>query len=236
MDHVDLYYQHRVDRDTPVEETWGALSELVAAGKVRHLGISEASAATIRKAHAVHPVTAVQTEWSLWTRDVEENGVLDTVRELGIGFVAYSPLGRGFLSGRFRSIDDLAPDDLRRNHPRFQGDNFARNLELVDRVREIADDKGVTASQLALAWVLARGEDVVPIPGTTRVENLEQNVAAARGIARRQGPGPAGRGAARRGRPRATATRTCRRSTSEAAGARTARTENAQERRKPLHA
>ena len=178
VDHVDLYYQHRVDPDTPVEETWGALSELVAAGKVRHLGISEASAATIRRAHTVHPVTAVQTEWSLWTRDVEENGVLDTVRELGIGFVAYSPLGRGFLSGRFRSIDDLAPDDVRRNHPRFQGDNFARNLELVDRVREIADDKGVTASQLALAWVLARGEDVVPIPGTTRVENLEQNVGA----------------------------------------------------------
>ncbi|HYJ77670.1 MAG TPA: aldo/keto reductase [Actinomycetes bacterium] len=178
VDHVDLYYQHRVDPDTPVEETWGALSEIVAAGKVRHLGISEASAATIRRAHTVHPVTAVQTEWSLWTRDVEENGVLDTVRELGIGFVAYSPLGRGFLSGRFRSIDDLAPDDLRRNHPRFKGDNFARNLELVDRVREIADDKGVTASQLALAWVLARGDDVVPIPGTTRVENLEQNAGA----------------------------------------------------------
>jgi aryl-alcohol dehydrogenase-like predicted oxidoreductase len=178
VDHVDLYYQHRVDRDTPVEETWGALSELVGAGKVRHVGISEASAATIRRAHAVHPVTAVQTEWSLWTRDVEENGVLDTVRELGIGFVAYSPLGRGFLSGRFRSVDDLAPDDLRRNHPRFQGDNFARNLELVDRVREIADDKDVTASQLALAWVLARGEDVVPIPGTTRVANLEQNIGA----------------------------------------------------------
>jgi aryl-alcohol dehydrogenase-like predicted oxidoreductase len=178
VDHVDLYYQHRVDRSTPVEETWGALSEIVAAGKVRHLGISEASAATIRRAHAVHPVTAVQTEWSLWTRDVEENGVLDTVRELGIGFVAYSPLGRGFLSGRFRSIDDLAPDDLRRNHPRFQGENFARNLGLVDRVREIADDKGVTAGQLALAWVLARGEDVVPIPGTTRVANLEQNVGA----------------------------------------------------------
>ena len=178
VDHVDLYYQHRVDRSTPVEETWGALSEIVATGKVRHLGISEASAATIRRAHAVHPVTAVQTEWSLWTRDVEENGVLDTVHELGIGFVAYSPLGRGFLSGRFRSIDDLAPDDLRRNHPRFQGENFTRNLELVDRVREIADDKGVTASQLALAWVLARGEDVVPIPGTTRVANLEQNVGA----------------------------------------------------------
>ena len=178
VDHVDLYYQHRVDRETPVEETWGALSEVVAAGKVRHLGISEASAATIRRAHAVHPVTAVQTEWSLWTRDVEENGVLDAVRELGIGFVAYSPLGRGFLSGRFRSVDDLAPDDVRRNHPRFQGDNFTRNLELVDRVREIADDKGVTASQLALAWVLARGKDVVPIPGTTRVRNLEQNVDA----------------------------------------------------------
>src|SRR5215218_8522029 len=141
VDHVELYYQHRVDRETPVEETWGALAEVVAAGKVRHLGISEASAATIRAAHAVHPVTAVQTEWSLWTRDVEDNGVLDTVRELGIGFVAYSPLGRGFLSGRIRSVEDLADDDFRKHHPRFQGDNFARNLELVDKVREIADEK-----------------------------------------------------------------------------------------------
>ncbi len=164
---------------TPVEETWGALSELVAAGKVRHLGISEASAQTIRKAHAVHPITALQTELSLWTRDVEENGVLATVRELGIGFVAYSPIGRGFLSGEIRSIDDLAPDDFRRHNPRFQGENFAKNLELVDRVREIAAEKGVTASQLALAWVLAQGPDVVPIPGTKRVSYLEENTAAA---------------------------------------------------------
>ena len=179
VDHIDLYYQHRVDRSTPVEETWGALSELVAAGKVRHLGISEASAQTIRKAHAVHPITALQTELSLWTRDVEENGVLATVRELGIGFVAYSPLGRGFLSGEIRSIDDLGPDDFRRHNPRFQGENFAKNLELVDRVREIAAEKGVTASQLALAWVLAQGPDVVPIPGTKRVSYLEENTAAA---------------------------------------------------------
>ena len=179
VDHIDLYYQHRVDRSTPVEETWGALSELVAAGKVRHLGISEASAQTIRKAHAVHPITALQTELSLWTRDVEENGVLATVRELGIGFVAYSPIGRGFLSGEIRSIDDLAPDDFRRHNPRFQGENFAKNLELVDRVREIAAEKGVTASQLALAWVLAQGPDVVPIPGTKRVSYLEENTAAA---------------------------------------------------------
>ncbi len=179
VDHIDLYYQHRVDKQTPVEETWGTLSELVDAGKVRHLGISEASAATIRRAHDVHPVTAVQTEWSLWTRDVEENGVLATVREPGIGFVAYSPIGRGFLSGAIRSIDDLAPDDVRRNHPRFQGENFARNLELVEKVRELADQKGVTASQLALSWVLAQGEDVVPIPGTKRVTYLEENAAAA---------------------------------------------------------
>ena len=179
VDHIDLYYQHRVDRATPVEETWGALSELVGAGKVRHLGISEASAQTIRAAHAVHPITALQTELSLWTRDVEENGVLATVRELGIGFVAYSPIGRGFLSGEIRSIDDLAPDDFRRHNPRFQGENFAKNLELVDRVREIAAEKGVTASQLALAWVLAQGPDVVPIPGTKRVSYLEQNTAAA---------------------------------------------------------
>jgi aryl-alcohol dehydrogenase-like predicted oxidoreductase len=179
VDHIDLYYQHRVDRSTPIEETWGALAELVTAGKVRHLGISEASAATIRRAHAVHPITALQTEWSLWTRDVEENGVLATVRELGIGFVAYSPIGRGFLSGEIRSLDDLAPDDFRRHNPRFQGDNFATNLQLVDKVREIAQEKGVTATQLALAWVLAQGQDVVPIPGTKRVKYLEENTAAA---------------------------------------------------------
>jgi len=179
VDHIDLYYQHRVDSSTPIEETWGALAELVTAGKVRHLGISEASAATIRAAHAVHPITALQSEWSLWTRDVEENDVLATVRELGIGFVAYSPIGRGFLSGEIRSVDDLAPDDFRRNNPRFQGENLTKNLELVDKVREIAAEKGVTATQLALAWVLAQGEDVVPIPGTKRVRYLEENTAAA---------------------------------------------------------
>ena len=179
VDHMDLYYQHRVDRSVPVEETWGALAQVVQAGKVRHVGISEAAPETIRRAHAVHPMTALQTEWSLWTRDVEDDGVLDTVRELGIGFVAYSPLGRGFLSGQIRSVDDLDDDDFRKHHPRFQRDNFARNLELVDRVRELADEKGVTASQLALAWVLAQGDDVVPIPGTKRVAYLEENAAAA---------------------------------------------------------
>jgi aryl-alcohol dehydrogenase-like predicted oxidoreductase len=184
VDHLDLYYQHRVDRSVPVEETWGALAEVVRAGKVRHLGISEAAPETIRRAHAVHPVTALQSEWSLWSRDVEDDGVLDTVRELGIGFVAYSPLGRGFLSGQIRTVDDLTDDDFRRHHPRFQGDNFAKNLELVDRVREIADEKGVTASQLALAWVMAQSDRdgnpaVVPIPGTKRVAYLEENAAAA---------------------------------------------------------
>jgi aryl-alcohol dehydrogenase-like predicted oxidoreductase len=175
---IDLYYQHRVDAGVPVEETWGALSELVAAGKVKHLGISEAAPDTLRRAHATHPVTALQTEWSLWTRDPEENGVLDTVRELGIGFVAYSPLGRGFLSGALRSIDDLEPNDFRRHNPRFQGENFAKNLELVDKVNELAAAKGVTASQVALAWLQAQGEDVVPIPGTKRVRYLEENAAA----------------------------------------------------------
>lgn len=178
VDVIDLYYQHRVDRTVPVEDTWGALKELVEAGKVRHLGISEAAPETIRRAHAVHPVTAVQTEWSLWTRDPEENGVLATVRELGIGFVAYSPLGRGFLSGRYRSIDDFDASDVRRNHPRFQGENFAKNLELVDRITEMAQEKGVTPSQLALAWVLAQGEDVVPIPGTKHVKYLLENIGA----------------------------------------------------------
>ncbi|MBI4899567.1 MAG: aldo/keto reductase, partial [Actinobacteria bacterium] len=178
VDVIDLYYQHRVDRTVPVEDTWGALKELVEAGKVRHLGISEAAPATIRRAHAVHPVTAVQTEWSLWTRDPEENGVLATVRELGIGFVPYSPLGRGFLSGRIRSIDDMEPGDTRRNYPRFQGENFAKNLELVERISEIAQEKQVTASQLALAWVLAQGDDVVPIPGTKHVDYLLENLGA----------------------------------------------------------
>jgi aryl-alcohol dehydrogenase-like predicted oxidoreductase len=176
---IDLYYQHRVDPNTPVEDTWGAMKELVDAGKVRHLGISEAAPETIRRAHGVHPVTAVQTEYSLWTRDPEENGVFETVRELGIGFVAYSPLGRGFLSGEIRSIDDLAENDFRRRNPRFQGENFAKNLELVDRVRQIAEEKGVTPSQLALAWVLHQGDDIVPIPGTKRVKYLEENAAAA---------------------------------------------------------
>ena len=178
VDYIDLYYQHRVDPRIPVEETWGAMKGLVESGKVRHLGISEAAPATIRKAHSVYPITAVQTEWSLWTRDPEDNGVIATVRELGIGFVAYAPLGRGFLSGKFRSIDDLEPDDNRRNHPRFQGENFAKNLELVERIREIAAKKNVTSSQLALAWVLAQGNDVVPIPGTKHVKYLEENIAA----------------------------------------------------------
>jgi aryl-alcohol dehydrogenase-like predicted oxidoreductase len=175
---IDLYYQHRVDPNVPVEDTFGALGELVQAGKVRHLGISEASAASIRRAHAAAPLTAVQTEYSLFTRDVEDDGVLATVRELGIGFVPYSPLGRGFLSGRIRSVDDFAEDDFRRTSPRFQGTNFEKNLELLDAVVAIADEKGVTPSQLALAWVLAQGDDVVPIPGTRRIPNLEENVSA----------------------------------------------------------
>jgi aryl-alcohol dehydrogenase-like predicted oxidoreductase len=179
VDHIDLYYQHRVDTSTPIEETVGAMKELVEAGKVRHLGLSEASAETIRRAHAVHPITALQSEWSLWTRDPEDE-VLPTVRELGIGFVAYSPLGRGFLSGRIRSTDDLAEDDFRKFHPRFQGDNFQRNLDLVAKVDEIAAAKGATPGQLALAWVLAQGHDVVPIPGTTRAAHLEENVGALR--------------------------------------------------------
>ena len=178
VDHIDLYYQHRIDTTVPIEDTWGALAELVQAGKVKHLGISEAAPETIRRAHAVHPITALQTEWSLWTRDVEDDGVLDTVRELGIGFVPYSPLGRGFLSGEIRSLDDMAPNDFRRNNPRFQGENFVKNLELVDRVTEIAKAKGCTPGQLALAWVLAQGDDVVPIPGTKRRTYLAENNAA----------------------------------------------------------
>jgi aryl-alcohol dehydrogenase-like predicted oxidoreductase len=177
-DYIDLYYQHRVDQSVPIEETVGAMKELVEAGKVRHLGLSEASPETIRRAHAVHPITALQTEYSLWSRDPEEV-ILPTVRELGVGFVAYSPIGRGFLSGRFTSPDDFGEDDFRRYHPRFQGDNFRRNLELVDRVKEIAEEKGITPGQLALAWVMAQGEDIVPIPGTTTVRHLEENVAAA---------------------------------------------------------
>jgi aryl-alcohol dehydrogenase-like predicted oxidoreductase len=178
VDHIDLYYQHRVDRRVPIEETWGAMKSLVDAGKVRYLGISEAAPATIRRAHDVHPIAAVQTEWSLWTRDVEVNDVRATTKELGIGFVPYSPLGRGMLSGHIRSLDDLAQDDWRRRHPRFQVDNLAKNLELVNAISELAESKGCSTSQLALAWVLAQGDDVVPIPGTKRIEYLEQNVAA----------------------------------------------------------
>jgi aryl-alcohol dehydrogenase-like predicted oxidoreductase len=178
VDHIDLYYQHRVDPEVPVEETFGALGELVGAGKVRYLGISEAAPETIRRAHETHPLSAVQTEYSLFSRDVEENGVLDTVRELGIGFVAYSPIGRGFLTGAIRSIDDLPEDDWRRTSPRFSGENFDRNLQVVDRVTELASEKGVTTGQLAIAWVLAQGEDIVAIPGTKRRRYLEENVGA----------------------------------------------------------
>src|SRR5438270_10453696 len=177
MDCIDLYYQHRVDPDTPIEETIGAMAELVREGKVRFLGLSEASAATIRRAHAVHPIAALQSEYSLWSRDPEEE-ILPTCRELGIGFVPYSPLGRGFLTGRIKRFEDLAADDFRRFNPRFQGDNFQKNLDLVRRVEEMARDKGCTPSQLALAWVLAQGPDVVPIPGTTRRKHLEENVGA----------------------------------------------------------
>ena len=180
VDHIDLYYQHRVDTKVPIEETVGAMADLVKTGKVRHLGLSEAAPETIRRAHATHPITALQTEYSLWTRDVEENDVLETVRELGIGFVAYSPLGRGFLTGRFKTFDDLPADDFRRRNPRFQGENFERNLDLVREVERLARDKGATPGQLALAWVLARGEDIVPIPGTKHVEYLEENVGATR--------------------------------------------------------
>jgi aryl-alcohol dehydrogenase-like predicted oxidoreductase len=178
LDHVDLYYQHRVDPDTPIEETVGAMAELVAAGKVRYLGLSEAAPETIRRAHAVHPITAVQTEYSLWSRDPED-AILPTLRELGIGFVAYSPLGRGFLSGRIQSLDALDESDFRRHNPRFQGENFEHNLELADAVRAIADEKGTTPAQLALAWVLSRGDDIVPIPGTKRRRYIEENVGAA---------------------------------------------------------
>ena len=178
VDHIDLYYQHRIDPNTPIEETVGAMAELVKEGKVRFLGLSEAAPATLRRAHAEHSITALQTEYSLWSRDPEDE-LLGVVRELGIGFVPYSPLGRGFLSGDIKSIDDLAPDDFRRTNPRFAGDNFQRNLDLVDAVGAIATDKGVTAAQLALAWVLAQGDDLVPIPGTRRIATLEQNAAAA---------------------------------------------------------
>ena len=176
-DHVDLYYQHRVDTQTPIEETVGAMAELVEQGKVRHLGLSEASAETIRRAHGVHPITALQSEYSLWTRGLEEE-ILPTLRELGIGLVAYSPLGRGFLAGRFVSPDELDDDDFRRTGPRFTGDNLERNMHLADRVKEIAAAKGITPAQVAIAWVLSRGDDVIPIPGTKRRTYLEQNTAA----------------------------------------------------------
>ena len=177
MDHVDLYYLHRVDPDTPIEETVGAMAELVTEGKVRFLGLSEAAPETLRKAHATHPITALQTEYSLWSREPEEE-ILATVRELGIGFVPYSPLGRGFLSGDIRSIKDLAADDFRRTNPRFMGENFQKNLDLVEAVKNLAQARGVTAAQLALAWVLAQGDDLVPIPGTRRIATLEDNAAA----------------------------------------------------------
>jgi aryl-alcohol dehydrogenase-like predicted oxidoreductase len=174
---IDLYYQHRVDPNTPIEDTVGAMARLVEQGKVRHLGLSEAGIETIRRAHKVHLITALQTEYSLWSRDPED-GILDVCHELGIGFVAYSPLGRGFLSGQIKSFDDLAPDDYRRYAPRFQGENFQKNLELVRRIEEMAAEKGCTPAQLALAWVLAQGKDIVPIPGTKRRKYLEENVAA----------------------------------------------------------
>jgi aryl-alcohol dehydrogenase-like predicted oxidoreductase len=178
VDHIDLYYQHRVDPDVPIEETVGGMASLIEQGKVRHLGLSEASVETIRRAHAVHPITALQSEYSLWTRDVEDD-ILPALRELGIGLVAYSPLGRGFLTGRFRSPDDFPEGDFRRNNPRFQGENFYANLRLVERVRELAREHDCTPGQLALAWVLHQGEDIVPIPGTKRRTYLEENVQAA---------------------------------------------------------
>ncbi|MEO1125916.1 MAG: aldo/keto reductase [Cyanobacteria bacterium J06635_15] len=177
VDVIDLYYLHRVDPKVPIEETVGAMAELVQQGKVRYLGLSETAPATLRRGHAVHPIAALQTEYSLWSRDPEDD-ILPTVRELGIGFVPYSPLGRGFLSGAIKSLDDLAEDDYRRHSPRFQGENFAKNLAVVEQVNAIAADKGITASQLAIAWLLAKGEDVVPIPGTKRRQYLEENVAA----------------------------------------------------------
>jgi aryl-alcohol dehydrogenase-like predicted oxidoreductase len=178
VEHIDLYYQHRVDPNTPIEDTVGAMAELVTEGKVRYLGLSEASAETIRRAHAIHPITAVQTEYSLWTRDVEPQ-ILPTLQELGIALVAYSPLGRGFLSGRFSSPDDLDEGDFRKQGPRFTGENLKQNLKLAERVKELASERGITPGQLALAWVLHRGKHIVPIPGTKRVSYLEENIAAA---------------------------------------------------------
>ena len=177
VDHIDLYYQHRVDPDVPIEETVGAMSRLVEAGKVRYLGLSEAAPETIRRAHATHPISALQTEYSLWSRFPEDE-ILPTLRELGIGFVPYSPLGRGFLTGEIQSPDDLAEDDWRHQNPRFQGENFRKNLELVDAVESMADEKGIPAARLALAWLLHQGDDIAPIPGTTNPEHLESNAAA----------------------------------------------------------
>ena len=177
VEHIDLYYQHRVDRNVPIEDTVGAMAELVRQGKVRYLGLSEAAPATIRRAHKVHPISALQTEYSLWSRDPED-GILPTCRELGIGFVAYSPLGRGFLTGRFAKFEDLPADDYRRNHPRFQGENFQKNLDLLRRIEEIAREQRCTPAQLALSWLLGRGPDIVPIPGTKQRRRLEENVAA----------------------------------------------------------
>jgi aryl-alcohol dehydrogenase-like predicted oxidoreductase len=176
-DYIDLYYQHRVDPDTPIEDTITEMAKLVQEGKVRYIGLSEAAPETIRRAAKIHKITALQTEYSLWSRDPEDE-ILDTVRELGIGFVAYSPLGRGFLTGQIKSPNDLDKDDFRRNHPRFQGENFQKNLELVDRVKEIADEKGAKPGQIALAWVLAQGDDIVPIPGTKHLDYLQENIGA----------------------------------------------------------
>lgn len=176
-DHIDLYYQHRVDPSVPIEETVGAMGELVQAGKIRFLGLSEAGAETVRRAHATHPICALQTEYSLWTRDVEEE-ILPTLRELDVALVAYSPLGRGFLTGQIKSFDDLEPDDFRRNNPRFQGENFQKNLDLVAKIEEMANTRGYTPAQLALAWILAQGGDIVPIPGTKKVKRLEENAGA----------------------------------------------------------
>ncbi|HEX8823569.1 MAG TPA: aldo/keto reductase [Archangium sp.] len=178
VDHIDLYYQHRVDPTVPIEETVGAMGQLVKQGKVRFLGLSEAAPETLRRAHEEHPISALQTEYSLWSREPEEE-IFPTIRELGIGFVAYSPLGRGFLTGRYRRFEDLEPNDWRRNNPRFQGENFTKNLQLVDKINELAARKNVKASQLAIAWVMARGQDLVPIPGTKHVKYLEENIAAA---------------------------------------------------------
>ena len=197
VDHIDLYYQHRVDRTVPIEETVGAMTDLVGQGKVRYLGLSEASAQTIRRAHKVHPISALQTEYSLWSRDPEDE-ILPAVRQLGIGFVAYSPLGRGFLTGRFKTPEDLPADDWRRSNPRFQGANFQQNLDLVARVEQLANEKGCTSAQLALAWLLARGPDIVPIPGTKQRARLEENAAAvevkltAADLARIEGAAPKG--------------------------------------------